>query len=64
MKIIGEYLVKLPIYIGDREEEYCFYKVVHTNEDTYYRENWNKGNLTYELVDKELFYEQNTKTYL
>lgn len=66
MKIVGEYLVRLPIYTGDREEEYKIYKVVQTSiaNTQFYREVWDKGNLHYELVDSELFHEQNSKTNL
>lgn len=66
MKIIAEYLVRLPIYTGDREEEYKIYKVVQTSmaNTQFYREVWNKGNLHYELVDEDLFYQQNSKENL
>lgn len=66
MKIVAEYLVRLPIYKGDREEEYKIYKVVQTSiaNTQYFRVVWNKGDLYYELVDEDLFHEQNSKTNL
>jgi hypothetical protein len=29
----------------------------------FYRESWNKGNVNYEIVDKELFYEKKNYSY-
>ncbi len=59
MKIVAEHLVRLPIFKNHSETK--IYKVVETSSANtqFYRETWNKGNLVYELVDKELFYEQN-----
>lgn len=61
MKIVAEHLVRLPIVEGYSDTK--LYKVVETScaNTQFYREVWNKGNLNYELVDKELFYEQNAK---
>ncbi len=59
MKIVAEHLVRLPIFRDHKETK--LYKVVETScaNTQFYRESWNKGSLTYELIDKELFYEQN-----
>jgi hypothetical protein len=60
MKIVAEHLVRLPIFPNHPETK--IYKVVETScaNTQFYRESWYKGNLIYELVDKELFYEQNS----
>jgi hypothetical protein len=64
MKIIAEYLVILPIFKGCNETK--LYKVVQISgtNTQFYRESWNKGNVRYELVDEELFHEQNSKEIL
>ncbi len=64
MKIVAEHLVRLPIFKGYPETK--IYKVLETSlaNKQFYRESWNKGHVHYELVDEELFYEQNAKTNL
>lgn len=64
MKIVGEHLVRLPILPNQPETK--IYKVLETSmlNKQYYRENWVNGQVFYELVDPELFYEQNNKTDL
>jgi hypothetical protein len=61
MKIVAEHLVRLPIFKGHSETK--LYKVLETSTKNtqFYREVWNKGNVHYEMVDKDLFYEQNDK---
>ena len=64
MKIVAEHLVRLPIFKNHSETK--IYKVLETSlaNKQFYRESWNKGSVHYELVDSELFYEQNAKTNL
>jgi hypothetical protein len=59
MRIINKYLVRLPIY--DELSDTRIYKVFELDTGEFYRESWNKGNVNYEIVDKELFYEKNEK---
>jgi hypothetical protein len=56
MRIINKYLVRLPIY--DELSDTRIYKVFELDTGEFYRESWNKGNVNYEIVDKELFYEK------
>jgi hypothetical protein len=55
MRIINKYLVRLPIY--DELSDTRIYKVFELDTGEFY-ESWNKGNVNYEIVDKELFYEK------
>jgi hypothetical protein len=59
MRIINKYLVRLPIY--DELSDTRIYKVFELDTGEFYRESWNKGNVNYEIVDKELFYEKMKK---
>lgn len=64
MKIVAEHLVRLPMEEGKPGS--LIYKVLETSSlnKQFYREAWYGGHVRYELVDPELFYEQNSKTDL
>lgn len=63
MKIIAEYLVILPLtYWATKLDPKTdvLVKAVELANGEYYRESWNKGNVHYHKIDKELFFEQNS----
>lgn len=62
MKIVGEYLVVLPIFEHSKPNK--IYKVVETITGKFYREQWNNGNITYKEVDPDVFFEENSKESL
>lgn len=62
MKIIATHLVVLQVFTGSTYSK--IYKVHETDKGKFYREKWNKGDIHFEEVDSEVFYEENSKESL
>lgn len=62
MKIIATHLVVLQVFTRSTYSK--IYKVHETDKGKFYRERWNKGDVLFEEVDAEVFYEENVKENL